>query len=500
MSIQPTDIKVGYAEAAARFRNDPFGFVLWAFPWGEPGALKDEYPDRWQVAVMEDIRMALEANEKLPEDKRVPIQIAVASGHGIGKTALMAWLLLWFMATNADPQIVVTANTLSQLTTKTWREVAKWHNLFILKDLFEWTATSYYLKTHQKLWSANALPWSKASTESFAGTHAEAVMYQFDEGSGIINEIYDVSEGAMTSGRCIWLVFGNPTRNTGRFRELFGKLRHRWITRNIDSRTARKTNKAKIQQWAEDYGEDSDFMRVRVRGLFPNAATNQLIPEGDFDRCTTFDPVGFEMYPVSVTCDVARYGDDSTVVGVVQGRNMPELRGFQNKSTVETATIVAETYRHWLTKGQRVHCFIDDVGVGGGVTDILKSWGIPVTGVNSGARADKDDKYINKRSEMWCRMAAAIKAGMRLPDEGRLRDDLINIEYSMTASQKIQLESVQSLKDRGLPSPDYATALALAFAYPQTMDIVDRGRVNVQRSTGSTTMQKRKELGYGVRK
>lgn len=487
----------------AQFRNDPLGFVLWAFPWGE-GELAGEYPDRWQIAVMEDIRMALEKNEALPPEDRIPVQIAVASGHGIGKTALMAWIDLWFMSTNKDPRIVVTANTFNQLSSKTWAELSKWHNLMIHKHLFKWTATRYYCLENPAEWKADATPWSEHGSEGFAGTHAKAVLYLFDEASAIANKIWEVSEGAMTTERCIWIVFGNPTRNTGRFRECFGKFRHRWITRSIDSRTARKTNKGKIKQWIEDYGLDSDFVRVRVLGKFPRQASNQLISEEQVDFCfNDYEAAGFEIYPGSICCDVARFGDDLTTVGAYQGRKEHELKGYSGKNVIEVATLCAEAYRYYKTKYPHVawHIFVDDIGVGGGVTDILKSWNLPTTGVNSGARADEPEKFINKRAEMWWRGAQAIAAGFDLIEEPRLKDDLVNIEYFMTAAgQKIQLEATQDLKDRGLPSPDYGTNFMLQFAYPQRLAIKDSTRPTATRAGGSTTMQKRKELGYGQQK
>ena len=485
----------------AQFRNDPLGFVLWAYPWGH-GDLKDEYPDRWQIKVMETIRLCMEKNEGLPPDKRIPIQLAVASGHGIGKTALIAWLNHWFISTHPHPQIVTTANTARQLESKTWRELSKWHKLSVHKHLFEWKATKFFLVQERESWVSNAIPWSKHNTEGFAGTHEKYLMYLFDEGSAIEDAIYDVSEGAMTTECCIWVVFGNPTRNTGRFRACFGKFRHRWITMQVDSRTARKTNKDKIQQWIDDYGIDSDFVRVRVLGKFPRQASNQLISEEAVDRCMNeFEALGYEFYPIAVTCDVARFGDDMTTIGVMQGsRKLHEITGYSKKNTVEVATLVAEAYRWYHEKFPRVkiHCYIDDIGVGGGVTDILQSWGIPTTGVNSGARADEPEKFLNKRAEMWWRLALAIKAGIQMPTEERLKDDLINIEYFMTPNgQKIQLEAVRDLKERDLPSPDYGTALALAFAYPQTLDIIDTTRPTQTKGGGSTTMAKRKGAGYG---
>ncbi len=483
----------------AGFSNDPLGFVLWAFPWGK-GDLAGEYPDRWQIAVMEDIRKALELNEALPPEERIPVQIAIASGHGIGKTAFMSWITLWFMSTNKDPRIVVTANTFNQLTGKTWAELSKWHNMMIHKHLFDWSATKYVCLENPAEWKADATPWSKNRSEGFAGTHAKAVLYEFDEASAIENIIWDVSEGAMTTERCIWLAFGNPTRNTGRFRECFGKFRHRWITRSIDSRSARKTNKAKIQQWIDDYGIDSDFVRVRVLGKFPRRSANQLISEENVDYCMKeYKAVGYEIYPVAVCCDVARFGDDLSTIGAYQGRKQHEIKAYAKIDTVRTATLCAEAYRYYKEKyhGVRVHIFVDDIGVGGGVVDILKSWGLPVTGVNSGSQAADPEKYINVRAEMWWKGAQALAEGFELKEEQRMKDDLINIEYFMTAAQKIQMESVKEMKDRGLPSPDFGTNFVLQFAYPLRMAVTDTTRPAPVRSGGSTTMKRRQEMGYG---
>lgn len=489
------------AEIMATFKDDPLGFVLWAFPWDEE---KGIMPDRWQIAVLEDIRMGIEHNKPLAVDQKVPIQIAVASGHGIGKTALMAWINLWFMSTHVCPRIVVTANTFKQLSGKTWAELHKWHNKMVHKHLFEWTAETYKLKKNPAEWKAEAVPWSKENSEAFAGTHAENVLYLFDEGSAIDDKIWEVSEGAMTTERCLWIVFGNPTRNTGRFRACFGKFRHRWITRSIDARTARMTNKAKIAQWIEDYGEDSDFARIRVRGMFPRQASNQLISEEAVDRCLKYQAQNYTMYPISICVDVARFGDDLTTIGAYQGKKHHEIKGYSKKNVVETATLAAECYRHYsqnAAPGVKVRVFVDDVGVGGGVTDILMTWGIPVTGVNSGNRAQDPEKFINVRAEMWFRGAQAINSGeYDLIDEQRMIEDLVNIEYFMTANQKIQLEAVKDLKARDLPSPDYGTNFVLQFAYPQVLDIIDQtAPPKIRQNAGSTTMQRRKAAQNGVR-
>ena len=195
---------------------------------------------------------------------RSAILLATSSGHGIGKSSLVSWLILWALSTFPDTRGVVTANTATQLRSKTWAELTKWHNLFVLKHWFSVTATAIFSSdpAHEKTWRVDAIPWSKNNTEAFAGLHNQGkrILVVFDEASAIDDPVWEVTEGALTDTgtEIIWAVFGNPTRNTGRFADCFRKYKHRWKRFQVDSRSARMTNKAQIAQWIEDYGEDSD--------------------------------------------------------------------------------------------------------------------------------------------------------------------------------------------------------------------------------------------------
>ena len=155
------------------------------------------------------------------------IQLAVASGHGIGKTALVSWIILWAISTKPDARGVVTANTETQLKTKTWAELGKWFHMFIGKDFFSLTATALFAKdsAHERTWRIDMVPWCERNTEAFAGLHNKErrILVVFDEASAIPDVIWETTEGALTDANTeiIWCVFGNPTRNTGRFRECF---------------------------------------------------------------------------------------------------------------------------------------------------------------------------------------------------------------------------------------------------------------------------------------
>lgn len=427
------------ADIAERYFSDPVGYVR---------DVIGVDPDTWQDETLLDIS----------ENQRV----AVASGHGIGKTALIAWVIHWYISTRPDPQIVVTANTKNQLDTKTWRELAKWNKQASNSRLFEQSATKFALRASADTWFASAIPWTEHNAEAFAGTHEENVLVLFDEASNIAQSIWDVVEGAMTTHGAKWVAFGNPTRNTGAFRECFGKFRHRWKTRQIDSRTARMVDMAQVQKWIDDYGEDSDFVRIRVRGEFPRAGSNQFISGEDVDNCVAYRALGYEDFPVVMGVDVARFGDDSSVICVKQGRKAFPLIKYKGLDTMDFAGKVVEEIKQWRPAA----VVIDGVGVGAGVVDRVNQLGYAhlTTELNGGSRPLDPVVYFNKRAECWGLMRDALHAGMEIPDDRELRDDLIGPEYGFTASNQIQLEKKEDMKKRGLQSPDCGDALALTFA------------------------------------
>ncbi len=476
--------------AVARFVNDPLAFVLTMFPWGEEGTqlAGEDGPDLWQAKVLHEIGERLRRGDE--GGAQEAIRIAVASGHGIGKTALVAWLILWFIATRPNPQIVVTANTKNQLEGKTWRELAKWHKLSLVESWFMWTATRFYHKAAPDTWFASAVPWTKERAEAFAGTHEKHVLLIFDEASAIADEIWEVAEGALTTVGAMQICFGNPTRNTGRFRECWRRFRHRWFALQVDSRTAKKANQAQIQAWVEDYGEDSDFVRVRVRGMFPRASSNQFIATEDVEQAVarfqaaerrkrdamrlndpevaarvrlSVDDCGDPGAPLVLGVDVARFGDDSTVLYERRGLVARIVSRFQGLDTVQVAARVAEHIG--LRQPQAV--FVDGVGIGAGVVDQLRALGFEVVDCQAGAKALDERQFYNRRVEMWAKLRSWLRAGGMLEDDAQLKDDLQAPEYGFAGrGDQLQLESKDDMRSRGLPSPDAADALALTFYAP----------------------------------
>jgi hypothetical protein len=424
---------------ARTYFNDPVGYVR--------DVIRAE-PDEWQV----DVLTELVSNQR----------VAVASGHGIGKTAEIAWIIHWFISTRPDPQIVVTANTKNQLDSKTWRELAKWNKQALNGAWFDHSATKFSLKDSPDTWFASAIPWTEHNSEAFAGTHEAHVLVLFDEASNIPTAIWDVVEGVMTTPGAKWVAFGNPTRNTGSFKECFGKFRHRWVTRQIDSRSAKMVDRRQVDAWIADYGEDSDFVRVRVRGEFPRAGSNQFISGEHVDNCVEYQANGYEGLPKVLGVDVARFGDDTSVLCKRQGRKVWPLLKFKGLDTMQLAAKVVEQINQWSPES----VVVDGVGIGAGVVDRLTNlgYGDLITEMNGGSTPDDPVVYFNKRAETWGLMRDALKAGLDIPDDRELRDDLIGPEYFFTSKQQIQLEKKEDMKKRGLASPDCADALAMTYA------------------------------------
>lgn len=462
------------AQYLFKYAHDPYGFVLNVFPWGQKGTplAHAEGPDIWQTDILDTIKKDLNVESAL--------QIAISSGHGAGKSALVAWIILWAMATKVNTRGVVTANTQVQLATKTWVELSKWYELApVLHPMFELTATMLCARdaARRDQWRFDRITWSEKNTEAFAGLHnlGRRIVAIFDEASAINDLIWEVTEGALTdrNTEILWLVCGNPTRASGRFRECWGKFQDIWKRFAVDSRTVKITNKTQIARWASAYGEDSDFFRVRVRGVFPRVGSMQFISTDLVRQAQAREAYSTIWDPFIIGVDVARFGDDASVIAFRRGRDARTIPWLQF-SGVDTYTFSARIIEE-ATRHRPDAIFVDEGGVGAGVVDRLKFLKLPVVGVQFGSAASRgSDKsegavaYANKRAEMWGSMRDWLRGGA-VPTEADLYDDMVNLEYGYRAihgQDCIQLERKEDLKRRGYPSCDRADALALTFAFP----------------------------------
>lgn len=467
-------VEAELAEYIGSFFADPYGFVMAAFPWGVEGTplAKRKGPTKWQTKLLKALGAHIQTNAMLnaAELDYEVWRSAVVSGHGVGKSALVAWMILFLMATRKDTRGVVTANTGNQLETKTWPELGKWHNMMICRHWFNWTATSYYFAAYEddekrKNYMVSAQTVSEHNTEAFAGLHNEGrtVFVIFDEASGITSNVWEVVDGAFTDGEPFFLCFGNPTRPDGEFADCFEKNRHMYAyLDHVDSREVEHTNKTALDDIIRKYGEDSDQARIRVYGKFPRQAFDGFISIEDVHDATQRELVPDLAEGVIIGVDVARYGDDDTVISVRQGRDFRNfkqvvLHGLDNVRVADAVQKVADKVRADAI-------VIESVGPGVGVIDILRDRGYRVIDFHPGSKGPGYETFGNKRAEVWDTARSWIIAGGCMPEDPALVHELTKIKYVIDKKTGKQwMETKEDMKARGLKSPDRADSFVLTF-------------------------------------
>ncbi len=485
----------------------PLEFTLFSQPWADDASLRlVRMPEPWDAVFESEFGLeswAMELFAALGDEVRKrgfdgtaavpPIRCAVASGHGISKTFTVSHLLLWLLCTRPNAKAVITAATAPQLATKTWPQIATTLRRSLYREW--WTisnargAMRIQHRERPESWRADALTADPDNAQSFAGGHAADSSYVqiFDEASAIDDRIWTVAEGATTDGEPHWYAFGNPTVNSGYFYEAFNAQRHRWLTRTVDSRTCQITNKEQLDEWVSSFGEDSDFVRIRVRGLFGRQSSIQLI-----SRSLVDDAVKREVQPIKlrdvpiIGVDVARFGSDQSVFCVRVGRNAREIpmKKFRGMDSFQLAGHLAGFINELKGMGLSTPIVaIDGGGVGGPLVDQLRGRGFDkIHDVQFGGRADEPKRFANKRAEMWSRLKDWLAVG-GIPNDAELLADLTAPEYGFTPSDQLLLERKESMKSRGAASPDCADALALTLAIvtPEAHAPIDDWERSVQR-------------------
>jgi hypothetical protein len=483
-------------------KDDPLAFVLLAFPWGEQGTPLEKHagPRKWQRAILQSIRDHIQANNgKIDFDT---FRMAVASGRGIGKSALVSWLVIWMMSTRIGGSVIVSANSEAQLRSVTWAEITKWLAMTINSHWYEIAATRIMpakwlteivereMKKGTRYWSVEGRLWSEENPDAYAGLHNEdGVMLIFDEASGIPDSIWSVSDGFFTENtpHRFHLAFSNPRRNTGYFYETFHSKRAFWQTRVIDARDVEGTDKNLYQRIIDEYGPDSYQASVEVYGNFPSEGDDQFIGSTLVDDAMKRTPARDATAPIVIGVDPARFGADATVIAVRQGRDILELRRHRGADTMEVAGHVIDAIEEFKPA---LVC-IDEGGLGAGVVDRLKEQRYKIRGVNFGNKAKNQTMWGNKRAEMWGAMRDWLKTG-HIPTDRFLKTDLISPRTKPDSKGTLFLESKKDMKARGLASPDAADAIAVTFAFPVAstdprLGRVDKRRVSAYSSSGIST-------------
>lgn len=485
------------AEQLATYYADPLGYVLFSFPWETERSIqlvampKDrqlqygcEYgPDGWACDFLQQYGEEIAKRGFDGKNAVDPIQFSTASGHGIGKSVLVAWIIKFILDTRPFAKGIVTATTADQLKTKTWAEVGKWHKMSMTQGWFDYSSGrgSMSLKHKQfpEQWNCHAQTSKEENSESFAGLHAanSTPFYIFDEASGVPDKIFEVREGGTTDGEPHVFDFGNPTRNSGRFFEnCVGRFRHRFIQRRIDSRTVTISSRNNQHaRWIEDYGIESDFVKVRVLGEFPSQGTLQFIPTELVEEAMRRPLVQERNAPLIIGVDAARFGDDETVIYPRIGYDARsfEAERYKGLDTVQVTGKVVQMIERFKRIGKSCSgLFVDGTGLGAGVVDQLRHRNYNPIDVSFGGRPTNAKKYRFKTDELWGNLLDNLPK-LILPEINTqigpdLKQQLTQREYGYTqVGQKIQLESKKEMKERlgaDGASPDLADALALTFA------------------------------------
>lgn len=472
VAVQPSYEELLHDEVK-QYYDDPLGFIFAMFPWGEKGTSLEHHdgPDVWQREFLRRIEAQLLSRTFDGHTPVMAVRGAVSSGHGIGKSALVGMLVSWIMSTRPYSQGTVTANTITQLQTKTWAAIHRWVGLCRTAHWFELNAEQMYRKGHKKTWFCAVQSSKEENSESFAGQHQEgsSSFYIFDEASAIAESIYEVAEGGLTDGEPMFFLFGNPTRSQGSFHKAcFGSGRDRWQPTIVDARTSRFTNKAQIAEWIQDYGEDSDFVRVRVRGLPPAASDLQFIDSATVREAQQRPISALADDPLVCGLDVARGGADECVLRFRRGsdgRSLAPIRipGEQARDSMRLVTVAADVLSKTYDGRKVSMLFVDGTGIGGPIVDRLRQLGHKnVVDVQFGAQAP-DPKMANMRAFMWSKMRDWLRMGA-IDSTSALEMDLTGPGYFHDKQDRVLLESKEQMKKRGMDSPDDGDALALTFA------------------------------------
>ena len=458
-------------------KDDPLKFVLYLFPWGQKNTPLENFsgPRKWQREVLRDIGEHIKQNNgKI--DFNV-LRMAVSSGRGIGKSALVSWLVIWMLSTRIGSTTIVSANSETQLRSVTWAEITKWLALSLNSHWFEVSATRVMpakwltelverdLKKGTRYWGVEGRLWSEENPDAYAGVHNfDGVMLIFDEASGISDAIWAVAAGFFTENtpNRFWMAFSNPRRNTGYFYEAFNAKRDFWRNKVVDARSVEGTDKAVYEQIIQEYGPDSVQAHVEVYGEFPSAGDDQFIPVYLVDDATQRPRYKDASAPIIIGVDPARFGADATVIAVRQGRDLNVIKRYRGDDTMEIVGRVIEA----IDEFNPTLVVIDEGGLGAGIVDRLKEQRYKqVKGVNFGNKSTKPIMYGNKRAEMWGNMREWLKTAS-VPTDKLLKSDLTSPKVKPDSKGTIFLEGKKEMKARGLASPDAADAIAVTFAYP----------------------------------
>lgn len=464
----PTEVKA----TVKRWANDPLAFVLEALfglsretwtPWtpgNERPLISPDGPELWQGQLLDEVRDAMTNGKR---------RFAIRAGHGVGKTTMEAWLVLWFLLFNRPVNVPITANSQDQLRDVVWKEIAHWHAKLprFLHDMLDVRVERVEVKGASDSCFAVARTARPEKPEALQGFHCQTLVFVIEEASGIEDVIFEVASGALSEPDNWQFMFANPTRLSGAFHKAFHGSRHNWRTFHVPCSKSSRVSPEYAKTMAEEYGEDSNVYRVRVMGDFPLSEDDAVIPLDLVEAAVGRDIEPNKHLPVVWGLDVARFGDDTTALCKRRGNaTLEPCKEWRKLDTMQVVGKIAVEYRQ-TPEGDRPVCINTDViGLGAGVVDRGREIGLPMRAVNVGERPSTDvDRFMRQRDELWflARDWLANRDCIMVRDD-KLMSELVQPKYKTESSGKLKVESKDDMKARGLKSPNVADAFCLTFA------------------------------------
>lgn len=394
---------------------------------------------------------------------------------GPGKTAVLAWLAWNFLLTRPHPKIAATSITAENLADNLWTEMAKWQARSpLLQAAFEWQKTRIIAKDHPETWWMSARTWPKSADSSqqadtMAGLHADYLLFLVDESGGIPDAVMATCEAGLSSCKEGHIIqAGNPTHLSGPLYRACTQDRHKWHVTEItgDPDDPKRSPRVSVE-WARDqirtYGADNPWVLVNVFGRFPPGSLDSLIGPDEVREAMSrvIRPEQYNYAAKILGVDVARYGDDASIIFPRQGLAGFNPKILRNLDSLQGAGHVAQAWGKWQADAVMIDA---SGGYGAGWIDALRGMGRDPIGVEFAGRPTSA-KYLNKRAEMWFEMVEWVKRGGVLPDSPELLADLTTPTYAFRGD-KLQIEAKDQIKARLGRSPDWGDALALTFAFP----------------------------------
>jgi phage terminase large subunit len=386
-------------------------------------------------------------------------RVAIKSGKGVGKSSLLAWIILWFLATRPGAKVACTANSANQLEDVLWSEIRKWIRQMEFKQYLPFEVSSDRVTLVDGF--ARARTARKDNPEALQGLHDDNMLFLADEASGIDEIIFQAAEGAMSTKGAKTVLTGNPTRTRGYFFDAFHKDASRWVGITVDCNNSPMVTREYIDYMASKWGVDSNEYRIGVMGEFPLGDANGVIPLYMIERAIgrkDVQPHGEEVWGL----DVARMGDDRCALVKRRGNVIMERPQTWGQVTLDvTADRVFDEYVEARVKP--VQIVVDAIGVGAGVADMLRRRGLPVVALNVAEVASSKKAYHRKRDELWFRardwfetMNVSIPVGC---DD--MVEELAAVEYEIAPGGQRRILNKKALGW----SPDQGDAFCLTFSY-----------------------------------